>query len=170
MAASVIAVFGTLLGALVTHRQQLKSARLTAVMAREERVRQDRLDVYAAYGGALMDYRRCLMDHWYAEREGRHEEDLIALRRASFEQRAAAQEAMFRVELLTTGSALIDAGRQALTGVTGLRSAETTEAFDEARAVSRRAIYAFITASKDHLDLASERRERLPAPPHEGGL
>ena len=153
LAASVIAVLGTLLGAAATHRYQLRSAQLAARTALAEKTRQERLDAYATYGGALMDYRRSLIDYCFAKREGQPEEDRLTLRRESFQLRSVAQEALFRIELLSENTDLIQAGRDALNAVATVYECNTREALRERRDASRSAVYAFITAAKGHISL-----------------
>ncbi len=145
-------MLGTLLGTTVAHHYQRKSTRLAAEIERAERLRQERLDAYAAYGGALMDYRRGVMDRWYAEWDNHPEDDRLSLRRKSYELRTAAQEAMFRVELLTDSQALVDKARAALTEVETMYEKRDRKAFAERRASSKAAIYAFVTASRSALD------------------
>ncbi|SFC89384.1 hypothetical protein [Streptomyces aidingensis] len=154
LGASVIAVLGTLLGTTVAHHYQRKSTRLAAGIERAERLRQERLDAYAAYGGALMDYRRGVMDRWYAEREEHPDDDRLGLRRTSYALRTAAQEAMFRVELLTDSRPLVDRAREALTEVEQLYATDDRAVFARRRESSKAAIYAFVTASKAALDPA----------------
>lgn len=150
LAASVIAVVGTLLGTMVTHRFQRQSTRLAARISREERDRQERLDACAVYGGALMDYRRGVLDHCFARRDDRPADECLTLRRELFQRRTAAQEAMFRVELLSDDADLIEAARHALSAVARVYYAVPDD-LDEQRTMSRTAVYDFIEASKKQL-------------------
>lgn len=69
--ASVVAVIGTLLGSGITHFFQSRAAERSEQFARAERLRQERIDAYCAYAGALLDYRRVLVHRWFVL----HEED-----------------------------------------------------------------------------------------------
>jgi hypothetical protein len=55
--ASVIAVAGTLLGSVVTHVLQRRTAGHAERFARDERLRQERLTVYSVFAEAVMAYR-----------------------------------------------------------------------------------------------------------------
>lgn len=150
LAASVIAVVGTLLGTTVTHRFQRQAARLAARVSRDERDRQERLDAYVAYGGALMDYRRCVVHYWFARHEERPADERATLRHETAQGRTAAQEAMFRVELLSDDAELVGAARHALSAVARVYDA-VPDNLSEQRTASRTAIYDFIEASKRQL-------------------
>lgn len=71
---SVIAVLGTLLGSTVTHAFQQRSAMRTELSSRQERLRQERLDVYGAYAGLLVEFRQAMLHHWFCEHEGQDAE------------------------------------------------------------------------------------------------
>ncbi|MFD3477404.1 hypothetical protein [Streptomyces sp. NPDC058695] len=153
VATSVIAVFGTLLGSAVTHLFQRRTVLRTEEFTRSERLRQERIDAYCSYGGALANYRRGQMDHWFARVDGRMSEqtDLHDLRREAQRLRAVAMEAMFRAELLTNSTALDALGRQALKAVDRIPSAETRGELDQERDASRSLIYEFVAASRRHI-------------------
>ncbi|EFL00237.1 conserved hypothetical protein [Streptomyces sp. SPB78] len=112
LAASLVAVFGTALGAALTHVFQRRNALRAESVAREERLRQERVAAFSSFAGALADYRRGQLDHWYARR--REEPGAEQLRREAARLRAVALEAMFRAELLTDSAELAATGRQAL--------------------------------------------------------
>jgi hypothetical protein len=59
--ASAIAVLGTLLGSRLTLAFQQRTTDKGHQFTRHERLRQERLDAYSAYAGALINYRRCLV-------------------------------------------------------------------------------------------------------------
>ncbi|WP_237720315.1 hypothetical protein [Streptomyces xiaopingdaonensis] len=124
VAASVIAVVGTLLGAGTTHFFQLRAARRAERFARVERLRDERIDAYSAFAGALADYRRGRMDHWFARNDdrGATPAEIHEMRREAQRLRATAMEAMFRAELLTDSPHLAETGRRALKAVDALGS------------------------------------------------
>ncbi|NYV74872.1 hypothetical protein [Streptomyces sp. UH6] len=162
IAASVIAVFGTLLGAGVTHLFQRNTLRRTEENARSEKLRQERIDAYCVFGGALANYRRGQMDHWFAGRGGdghlASESEVHELRRAAQRLRAAAMEAMFRAELLTDSSELTSLGREALKAADGIDRAASRAELDRARDESRRLIYGYMAAARPHVPGLSAAR------------
>ncbi|MYW64565.1 hypothetical protein GTY65_10865 [Streptomyces sp. SID8379] len=153
---SVIAVLGTLLGAGLSHALQSRTASRTQQSARAERLRQERIDAYCAFGGALTNLRRGQMDRWYRRQEDRADDpaDEHELRREAQRLRAAAMEALFRVELLTDAPELIGLGRRALDAVDHIPRAADRDEMRTVREDSRALIHAFIAASRPHVRLS----------------
>ncbi|MCQ4210281.1 hypothetical protein [Streptomyces longispororuber] len=150
---SVIAVLGTLLGAGLSHLLQSRTAARAEEFTLRERLRQERIDAYCAFGGALANYRRGQLDRWFARQADRANDpaDPHELRREAQRLRAAAMEALFRVELLTDAPSLIALGREALDAVDGIpRAADRTE-LAGARHASRTLMHDFVAASRRHV-------------------
>lgn len=150
---SLIAVLGTLLGSSLTYLFHRRTALRAEQFTRNERLRQERIDAYCSYGGALANYRRGQMDHWFARHDGRpmEEESLHEMRRETQRLRTAAMEAMFRAELLTHSPALEALGRQALKAIDRIAETQSREELEPARAASRSAIYEFVATSRLHI-------------------
>ncbi|WP_307840531.1 hypothetical protein [Streptomyces sp. G44] len=143
-------MLGTLLGAGVTHFFQRRAIERTQEFTRGERLRQERIDAYSAYAGALVDYRRVLMDRWFSRQEDRAE-DGAESRFRSYEMRSEAQQALFRVQLLTGDDDLVRLAWQTLDHVSDVHRAEDRDDLAERRRVSREAINAFVAAAKRHV-------------------
>ncbi|MFD8415015.1 hypothetical protein ACFV2Q_25205 [Streptomyces sp. NPDC059650] len=120
MFTSLIAVAGTLLGSVMTHLFQQRSARRTQEDSRAERLRQERLEVYGSYAGLLVEFRQALLHHWFCVHEGRDAEDEVALRARSFELRSATQNALFRLRLIAEEPEVPAAAEAAFVEVGGL--------------------------------------------------
>ncbi|MFF8632475.1 hypothetical protein [Streptomyces werraensis] len=151
VAASVIAVLGTLLGSGLTYLFQRQTMNRSEQFTRNERLRQERIAAYSAFAGALANYRRGQMDLWFARHEHREVSSVAELRREEQRLRAAALEAMFRAELITTDPRLEEMGRQALAAIDRMNRAGTRDQLDQERATSRTLIYEFVSASKPHM-------------------
>ncbi|MGH4027922.1 hypothetical protein ACQB60_03160 [Actinomycetota bacterium Odt1-20B] len=164
LATSVIAVLGTLLGSALTHLFQRRATLRTEEFTRRERLRQERIDAYSSYGGALANYRRGQVDYWFARHGGRvsEESELHEMRREAQRLRAAAMEAMFRAELLTDSAALHTMGRRALEAISRIATAETRDELAREREVSRTLIYEFIGASRAHIPPHAARPTGAP--------
>nr|WP_202456810.1 MULTISPECIES: hypothetical protein [unclassified Streptomyces] len=147
VAASVIAVLGTLLGAGLTHSFQRRAIERTERFTRGEKLRQERIDAYCAYAGALVNYRRILVDRWFSRAENRQEET-EELRFRSYEMRSDAQEALFRVQLLTHDEELVRLAWETLDHVADVHRADDRDALAERRRVSREAINSFVATAK----------------------
>ncbi|WP_406860269.1 hypothetical protein ABZO31_07435 [Streptomyces sp. HUAS MG47] len=100
MDAALIAVLGTLLGVAATHWFQSRTTERSAVLARDEQLRQERITTYSAFAGALVDYRHSQNDRWYRALEKPGTETAEEARYASYARRRAASQALFRVQLV----------------------------------------------------------------------
>ncbi|MEV1024731.1 hypothetical protein [Streptomyces sp. NPDC050264] len=100
MDAALIAVFGTLLGSVVTHYFQGRATVRGAELARAEQLRQERIASYSGFAGALFDYRRGQNDRWFRAHENPGAPEAEAARFASYEARIAARQALARVQLV----------------------------------------------------------------------
>ncbi|MFJ9180500.1 hypothetical protein [Streptomyces sp. NPDC102360] len=156
VATSVIAVLGTLLGAGLSHVLQSRTAARGQDFARAERLRQERIDAYCAFGGALANYRRGQLDRWFPEHVDRPGEtaDVHELRREAFRLRASAMEAMFRVELLTASPSLTALAQEAMASVDRIPAAGDREELRVVRDQSRGLMHDFIAASRPHVNPA----------------
>ncbi|MHC5907004.1 hypothetical protein ACVNF4_24350 [Streptomyces sp. S6] len=100
LTASLVAVLGTLLGAGVTHRFQLRAAERTERFTREERLRQERMAAYAAYAGALVNYRRVVLDRWFRLHADNLPEESHRARLEGYTLRTTAQETLELIDQL----------------------------------------------------------------------
>ncbi|MDF3293455.1 hypothetical protein [Streptomyces silvisoli] len=148
---SVIAVLGTLLGSTVTHAFQRRTAERTARLTRDEKLRQERIDAYCGYAGALLEYRRVLVQRWFVQHENRVEEDTPELQEQVYKLRYAAHEAMFRAQMLTGSAELSGLAERTLEEVTALHRAEGRAELDEVRDASRLAIRNFVAATTPYI-------------------
>ncbi|MFG2135455.1 hypothetical protein [Streptomyces sp. NPDC048650] len=146
--ASVVAVVGTLLGAGVTQLFQTRATERSERIAREERLRQERIDAYCAYAGALLDYRRVLVHRWFVVHEDdRCDEDSPALREEVYKTRYTAQEAMFRAQMVTDDAQVLTRSEQVMADVTELHWAADRDTLTALRATTRQGIRDFIAAT-----------------------
>lgn len=163
IATGLFAVFGTLLGVLATYWVQKSTVKQQEDLAREERLRQDRVGAYTEFAGALTSYRRGRMDRFYARR-GENGLDPEAIRHETYRLRSKAQEAEFRVQLLAPSQELIELAQEALRSIDRLGtwdqglsyddvygSPEALQAFEAARDRSRAAIGTFIGSARRHV-------------------
>ncbi|MER5582159.1 hypothetical protein ABT090_10945 [Streptomyces asoensis] len=149
--ASGIAVLGTLLGSGITLAFQQRTTDRSHQFTRREKLRQERLDAYSAYAGALVNYRRCLVHLWFCEREQPPPEDPDAVRIRAYDLRSNAQEALFRVQMLTGDETLSRVAENVLADVTALRKTDSRTELDDARVRTRDDISRLVRAAKTHL-------------------
>ena len=149
--ASGIAVLGTLLGSGITLAFQQRTADRSHQFARREKLRQERLDAYSVYAGALINYRRCLVHLWFCEHEQPPPEDADAVRIRAYDLRSNAQEALFRMQMLTDDEELGLAAEDVLADITVMPKADSRDEFDAHRVRTRDGISRLVSRGKQHL-------------------
>lgn len=153
---SFIAVLGTLLGAGLTMAFQQRAVERGYRLGRREQLRREqlrreRLDACSVYAGALVNYRRCLVHLWFCENEQPPPEDPDAVRIRAYDLRSAAQEALFRVQLLADGEFFRTLAENVLTDVTALGKAAHRQELDEVRVRTRDGVARFVEVAGRHL-------------------
>ncbi|MBC9717717.1 hypothetical protein H9Y04_34815 [Streptomyces sp. TRM66268-LWL] len=149
--ASAVAVLGTLLGSGITLAVQRRTAVEGHAFARDERLRQERLNAYSAYAGTLVNYRRCLVHLWFCANDQPPPEDADTVRIRAYGLRSGAQEALFRAQMLTDDAGLVQSAEDVLDQITALTKAGTRTELDELRVSTRDAIRQLVMAAKRHL-------------------
>ncbi|ARZ66038.1 hypothetical protein SMD11_0372 [Streptomyces albireticuli] len=110
---SVVAVGGTLLGAVVTQIfQRLASGRGEA-FARSEALRQERMATFSAFAGAAEEYRHGQADRWYRMRQDPAGPDFVTARDEAHRLRTATRQVLYRIKLLTDDPEVIRAAERA---------------------------------------------------------
>ncbi|MGW9133260.1 hypothetical protein [Streptomyces sp. NPDC055681] len=148
--ASAIAVLGTLLGSGITLAVQRRTTEKGHEFTRGEKLRQERLDAYTAYAAALVNYRRCLVHLWICSHEQRPEDPEV-LKARSYDLRSSAEEALFRVQMLTDDDSLGQAGAALLAEISDLHRTDSRAELDERRGRTRDGIRRLVKAAKQHL-------------------
>lgn len=111
----------------------------------------ERLDAYSAYAGALVNYRRCLVHLWFCEHEQPPPEDPDTVRIRAYDLRSNAQEALFRVQMLTDDETLSRSAEDVLADVTALSKTDSRTELGDARVRTRDDISRLVRAAKQHL-------------------
>lgn len=101
---SIIAVAGTLAGSGLTYLFGRLTARRSERVARDERLRQERIAAYTAFAGALTDLRQAVITRWLTEQS---DQDAKAAWTEADRRGAAADHARFTVQLLTDDAELL---------------------------------------------------------------
>ncbi|MET7713184.1 hypothetical protein [Streptomyces sp. NPDC005407] len=115
---------------------QRRTAENSHKFTRSESLRQEQLDAYCVYGvydGALLNYRRCLVHLWFCLHEQLPHEDPDQVRLRAYDLRSAAQEALFRVQMLTDDDTLGRAAEEVLDAVANLHKTDSRSELDDRR-------------------------------------
>ncbi|MFI5755047.1 hypothetical protein [Streptomyces sp. NPDC051569] len=142
---SVVAVGGTLLGAVVTHLFQRLASRRGELFARSEALRQERIATYSAFAAALEEYRRGQTERWYRKQQDPVGEAFVAVRDEAHRLRTAARQVLYRVTLLTDDREVILAAERAYQCTRDVSTAQDRAEHDAGDARARQAIEAFIS-------------------------
>jgi hypothetical protein len=148
---SLVAVLGTLLGSTMTHLFQQRSARRAERAAREERLRQELLEMFGTCAGLLVDFRQAMLHHWFCKHEGRDAEDEVALRNRAFELRSSTQHALLRVQLITDEPEPLAAANAAFTAVGRIDRAEDRADVVVRRDTTRELIDTFVETARRYV-------------------
>jgi type II secretory pathway pseudopilin PulG len=98
--ASGAAIVGVALGSVLTYIFQARNARQAQEFTRDLQSRQEKLDAYSQFAGLVTDLRRSEYDRWHRQQEDPSGEPYIAARDESYQLRAQATAAMYRVQLV----------------------------------------------------------------------
>jgi hypothetical protein len=152
---SLIAVLGTLLGSFSTYLFQQRTAVRAEAVAREERLRQERLTACSEFAGAVTELKRAVVAVWLRR------SDPAELKQARVEADrlgALAETARFRLRLVSgQPEPLADAAfahMDVLRGAADLAELKIREAEFEV------AVSAFITAAAERLAVPRRHRNR----------
>lgn len=129
-----------LLGVVVAGTFQYANVRRTDRALAAQRLRDERMSSYAAYAGALMEFRRALR-----ERFGDDTAETVAEARRT---RSAAWHAWYRVLLVTDDAEVVALARQALWTVSGMRDAADEAELDRGARRSRADVERFVVAAR----------------------
>jgi hypothetical protein len=110
---TLLAVVGTLLGAVVTHLFQRRAADRAQGFAVGQQLRSDRLNVYSDFAGAVTEFRRGQQDRWHRKNEDAVSQAYVEARSESYRLRGVALHAFFRVQLIASSQELVEAARRA---------------------------------------------------------
>lgn len=155
MLTTIVAVLGTLLGAVVAGAFQQKHASRTAAAATNEQLRRDRLEAVTALAAAGSDHRRAMWMRGEAALTGAAPEQLEALRTASHVTRSAITRPLVAVQVLIPDPAVRTAAQQMVTEAYCMRDhAASTEALAAARESARTAHDRFVDAAAAYLTAA----------------
>ncbi|MFE4969519.1 hypothetical protein [Streptomyces sp. NPDC056660] len=149
--AAIAAIFGTLAGSIVNHVLQGRSAFRAENFARSERVRQDRVQSYAEFGKAIMDYRRAEFARWEQRRDSVSSDAAWEARSEAHRNRGIAWHVLFQVQLLDDDPELIDSATRLLDITSDLHHAENSEDLVRRGSLVREELTHFMGIAANHL-------------------
>ncbi|WP_370423722.1 hypothetical protein AB8O64_35210 [Streptomyces sp. QH1-20] len=142
---SVVAVGGTLLGAVITHIFQRLASRRSELFARSEALRQERIATYSSFAAAAEDYRHGQADRWYRKQQDPDGEAFITARDEAHRLRTATRQVLYRVKLLTDDREVVLAAERAYQCTRDVSTARDQVERDALDTRARQAIEAFVS-------------------------
>lgn len=147
----LIAVLGTLAGSSLTYLFGRLTARRTERVAREERLRQDRIAAYARFVGAMTDLRQAVISLWFLKRDKPDAPEVWDAHREADKRGADAHHARFSVQLLTEDAELLELADSVFVPVDALVDAEDRAELRALEDRSEEMLAAFIRAAGPHV-------------------
>ncbi|MFE5664247.1 hypothetical protein ACFQ7W_09985 [Streptomyces niveus] len=141
---SVVAVGGTLMGAVITHLFQLTASGRSELFARSEALRQERIATYSSFAAAVEDYRHGQADRWYRKQQDPDAEVFITARDEAHRLRTVTRQVLYRVKLLTDDQEVILAAERAYQCARNVSTARDQAERDTLDAQARHEIEAFV--------------------------
>ena len=148
---SLIAVTGTLAGSSLTYLFGRLTARRTERVARDERLRLDRITAYAGFAGAMTELRQALISLWFLKRGKPDTPEVRDAHTEADRRGAAAHHARFGVQLLTGDAELLHLVDAVFEPVDALVDAEDRAELKALEDRSEEMLAAFIQAAGRHV-------------------
>lgn len=147
---ALIAVLGTLLGSSVAYLFQRKSAERTESFTHRQQLRAERMAVYSDYAGAVTEYRRSQYDRWHRRDEDPDSTAASEARLESYRLKGVAQHELFRVRLIASSTAVVEAARSAFEAASRLHTASSRTELSDNGSEAKEILERFISlASND---------------------
>ncbi|GAA5083322.1 hypothetical protein [Streptomyces similanensis] len=145
---AVIAIIGTLLGALVTGKLQERAAGRTEAAMRGEQLRRDRLDAVTNLAEAISTHRSLMWRRGDAVLKNASTDRVDELRAQTQESRSQVTRPLVALRILVTDPAVRAAADQMVTLTYAMREAYTdADALTQAREDAKNACDAFVEAA-----------------------
>ncbi|PJE96067.1 hypothetical protein CUT44_19950 [Streptomyces carminius] len=147
---TLIAVLGTLLGAVVTHLFQRTATKRSQDFTAQQQLRSERMAVYSDFAGAVTEFRRGQHDRWHRKNEDPDSTACFDARVEAYRLRGVALHALFRVQLIASSQALVDAAQHAYKLTSDAHRASSKTELSTLGEQARQALESFISmASSD---------------------
>lgn len=143
---SLIAVAGTLLGSATTYLFQRRTAARTEAIARQERLRQDRLVACGDFAAAVTEVKRAVITAWF--RRDVEDDAWQAAMTDADRMGAIVEGTQIRMLLLIDDDSVRRAADELSSYISVLRTAEDKTGLETREAEFARRMLAFITAAR----------------------
>jgi hypothetical protein len=149
--ASAVAVAGTLGGVAIAQIFQRTSAERARNFERQERRRQERIEAYLAFTGAIMALRQGTVALWFKRHRDAQTHEIHTAYTESDRLGAVAHHARLRVELVTDDLRLVPAAQACFEVIDAIREAAGLQEVKQHELQLQENVNLFITAARDDL-------------------
>jgi hypothetical protein len=145
-------VLGTIAGSVVTYIFQRRAAERSERFARDGWLLQQRMDAYSTFSEVVMDFRGAQYNRWYRLRDdpdGEGGAQFTVARNESYRLRAAANHAMFRVQLLAHDVRFMRLASEAVRLAAEMPKCQDRDELEARGEQARVALEAFVAAAAE---------------------
>ncbi|MFD6293163.1 hypothetical protein [Streptomyces sp. NPDC060205] len=151
---SLVAVAGTLLGSFITFLFQRRTADRTEAFTWRRLTREERLTAYAGFAEAVVAYRRSQYDPFHRRMEGGASPALADAQTEAYRCRMVAQQALFRVQLVTDDSRLVQLAEEALEATRLMADVTDRPSLDSCVVQAKQALSDFVVSAGQYIRAA----------------
>ncbi|MFG2220503.1 hypothetical protein ACGFN1_37855 [Streptomyces sp. NPDC048685] len=149
---AALAIVGTLLGSIVSGRFQERAAERSVRVSQGEAIRRDRLEAITALASAISDHRQAMWKRADAVLSDAPAEEVVALREASHQTRAAVTRPLVALRVLIADQAVRTTVDTMISLTYGMRQPYATkEELSVVREAAKDAEDAFVDAAAGYL-------------------
>ncbi|MET7789805.1 hypothetical protein ACWD9K_09240 [Streptomyces sp. 900116325] len=149
--ASLVAVAGTLLGSFATFLFQRRTADRAEAFLWRRLTREERLTAYSGFAEAVVAYRRAQYDPFHRILEDRDSPGLASARAESYQRRMIAQQALFRVQLVTDDPGLVQLAEGALEATRLMAEVTDRQSLETSVERAKQALSDFVLHAGEHI-------------------
>ncbi|MFF4017910.1 hypothetical protein [Streptomyces sp. NPDC001843] len=142
---------GTLLGSFVTFLFQRRTADRAEAFTWRRLTREERLTAYSGFAEAVVAYRRAQYDPFHRRLEDQNSPELVSAKTESYHRRMIAQQALFRVQLVTDDPGLVPLAEGALEATRLMAEATDGPSLENSVERAKHALSDFLLAAGEHM-------------------
>ncbi|MFJ2742332.1 hypothetical protein ACIO3O_22025 [Streptomyces sp. NPDC087440] len=146
-----MAVAGTLLGSFLTFLFQRRAADRAEAFAWRRLIREERLAAVSSFAEAVVAYRRAQYDPFHRRTEGRNGPTLADAQTEAYHRRMVAQQALFRVRLVTDDQSLVQLAEEALEATRLMWDAADRPSLEARADQAKQALNEFVLRAGKHI-------------------
>lgn len=160
---ALIAVTGTLLGAVVTHVLQRKQTERRDLAEAAERLRDLHMNVYSALAEAAAALRGAQIQRWACGvTYGKDSDRYTSAKAEAFRLQAIARGAMFRVRMLAVDERLSSLAVEMIDLAVAIKDAQDRDELRHRADLSRQVSDAFVAAAARQIAMLAQASIRVP--------